>query len=137
MVGPEVVVANFDSEALNCLHDLLAFYPDLKVVLSSNWRLLGDIDYLKELFSCYYFSSKLIDKTGEGMISRGKEIEKWLLLNSNSTCNYNYNLNVNTYYVIFDDYDDQLTEYHANRFIKVDMLKQHHVEQAKSVLGQR
>jgi len=107
----------FSKDAINNIDSLLKYFPDIKIVLTSNWRFMGDINYIKYIFSKYYFSNFIIDKT-ISMRNRGLEIREWL------------RNNLTEKYVIFDDNDDQISTYHLENFIKVFMIKEDDIDKA-------
>lgn len=89
---------------------VLEQYPDVQIVISSTWRELFSIDWLKEKLASYHIdSSRVIGITpSEWGNYRGAEIKIWL----------NEHPEV-THYVIIDDNDDGLTENHgAHRFVQ-------------------
>lgn len=71
----EVCASNFQYILDKC--------PDAKIVISSAWRNLYELDWLKEKLASYGIdSSKVIDKTGQVVrgftYARGEEIGEWL-----------------------------------------------------------
>lgn len=89
---------------------VLEQYKEVKIVISSTWRELFSIDWLKEKLASYHIdSSRVIGITPSAWGNyRGAEIKMWL----------NEHPEV-THYVIIDDNDDGLTENHgASRFVK-------------------
>lgn len=59
---------------------ILEHFPQLKVVISSSWRTLFTLDWLKDKLASYGIdSSRVIDKTpGSDWTFRGCEINEWL-----------------------------------------------------------
>lgn len=87
-------------------------YKEAKIVISSTWRTLFDIPWLKAKLESYHIdSSRVIDITPISSIfdgDRGKEIRAWL----------NQHTEV-THYVIIDDNDWGIVHEHGEgRFVK-------------------
>ena len=99
-----VCTANFQA--------LLDQYPDVKVVLSTTWRNLYTMDWLKEKLESYHISSnRVIDKTpviGLGE-ERGLEIKTWLDAHPEVT-----------QYIVLDDNDWGIADLHANQFVQTE-----------------
>lgn len=95
------------------LQEVLNTYPEVKVVLSTTWRELFDMDWLKAKLAEYHIdSSRVIGKTPRDydFDRRGVEIQMWL----------NEHPEV-THYVAIDDNDWEISEYHGeDRFVKTD-----------------
>ncbi len=97
----EIHVKNFNQEALANLDSLINAFPGpdgssrVRIVVSSSWRLLGDIDMLRVLFRQYHFVHYIIDKTPT-LGPRAQEILQWL---NNNFMKYNI-LN----FIVIDDY---------------------------------
>lgn len=62
------------------LQYILEKVPDANIVISSTWRSIFDLDWLKDKLTSYGVdSSKVIDKTPETFgRARGREIQMWL-----------------------------------------------------------
>jgi len=99
----------FSIEALTNLNLLLTECEsqNVKIVLSSNWRYVGDVELIKYVFGIYKFSDYIIDKTGVAA-NRGLEIANWL--RDNPTRNY----------IVIDDVDHGIAKLHQKQFIHVD-----------------
>lgn len=74
---------HLDPVLANTFQYILSNVPDAKVVISSTWRNLFDLEWLKNHLKFYGIdSSRVIDKTGvayRGFSSdRGVEIQEWL-----------------------------------------------------------
>lgn len=85
-------------------------YPDVKVVISSTWREMFDLDWLKEKLASYHIdSSRVIDKTPKDWgQNRGLEIQEWL-----------GNHPEVTHYIIIDDNTWGIPEIHGwEKFVK-------------------
>lgn len=110
------IVKLFDTETMKHLDKLIEEIPKIKkcpvhIVLSSNWRLIGQIEYLKWLFGAYNFSKYIMDKTPYiGMYLRNLEIMAWLQATQ-------YNI---VDFVVFDDCDLDLRKTFGYRFILCD-----------------
>jgi hypothetical protein len=85
---------------------------DVKIVISSNWRILFKLTWLKKKLKSYGIDSKkVIGKTPDLRIRpRGMEISQWLDAQKEAISDY----------IILDDDDDGLSDYHADHFIKTD-----------------
>lgn len=85
-------------------------YPDVKVVISSTWRNLFTLEWLKAKLQSYHIdSSRVIGITPEDTLGgdRGREIQWWL----------NKHKEV-THYIIIDDNDWGITPIHTpERFV--------------------
>lgn len=91
---------------------ILDKYPDVKVVISSTWRNLFTLDWLKEKLESYHISSNhVIDITSQDPGgNRGLEIQIWL-----------NNRPEVTQYVIIDDNDWGITPLHPwSSFVKTE-----------------
>ena len=115
------LIQNFDNNALNNMNRMIELIQmrtgvQVIIILSSNWRLLGTVYELKELFKMHKFSNYIVDKTPHiGDNNRDLEIYTWLEVNK---CKYTV-LN----YVIIDDNDFNLSKRFGRRFIKCDPEK--------------
>lgn len=98
-------------------------YPDVKVVLSTTWRTLYSMEWLKAKLESYHIqSNRVIDKTpvhyGD---NRGNEIQEWLDKHPEVT-----------HYIVIDDNDWGISPLHGDRFVKTTwesgMTFQHAVE---------
>lgn len=86
---------------------ILDQYPEAKVVISSTWREIYDLEWLKEKLASYHVdSSRVIGITPKDNItlSRGKEIADWLRGNPDVT-----------HYIIIDDNDWGITDFHDEK----------------------
>jgi len=88
-------------------------YPDVKIVISSTWRELFSLDWLREKLASYHIdSSRVIDRTPKdhGSGNRGYEIAWWL----------NEHPEV-THYAVIDDNTWGIPEVHGrDRFVQTD-----------------
>ena len=98
----------FNSHTLSNLDSLLEHNPNIRIVISSNWRFLGEAKLLRSYFDLYNFSSYIVDRTGKAS-NRGSEISDWLAAHPEIKR-----------YIIFDDIDDGLSQHHKTQFIEVD-----------------
>lgn len=93
--------------------EVLNKYPEVKVVLSTTWRTLFPMDWLKAKLAEYHIdSSRVIDRTQEDRFSdnRGREISWWLQEHPEVT-----------HYAIIDDNDWGISAIHGEgRFVKTD-----------------
>lgn len=68
----------FSSAACQNLNELLKLEPELKIVISSAWRIWG-VEYMKSiLHKNGVDSSRIIDRTGDENGKRGYQIQCWL-----------------------------------------------------------
>jgi hypothetical protein len=102
--------------SLHCcaaFQEVLNKYPDVKVVLSTTWRTMFDLQWLKEKLSEYHIdSSRVIGITPEPRITgdRGHEIADWLSQHPEVT-----------HYAIIDDNDWGIIASHGeDRFVHTD-----------------
>lgn len=88
---------------------VLDHYPELKIVISSTWRELYSLDWLKEKLASYHIdSSRVIDITPSSMSGdRGREIGQWL-----------YRHPEVTQYVVIDDNDWGIKAIHPDEFVQ-------------------
>lgn len=98
----------FNHQALYNLDKLLEHDPNIRIVVSSNWRYMGDARVLRHSFSLYNFANYIIDRTGQA-INRGTEISNWLKAHPEVTK-----------YVILDDIDDGISQSHKAHFVEID-----------------
>jgi len=69
---------NFSISAIQALSSLLAREPDLKIVISSAWRIWGAL-YMKKVFIKNGLDeTRIIDCTGQENGKRGYQIQCWL-----------------------------------------------------------
>ncbi len=92
---------------------VLDTYPEIKIVLSTTWREMFDLEWLKAKLAEYHIdSSRVIGKTPKDYSygRRGAEIQWWLDQNPGVT-----------HYAIIDDNDWEITEWHGeDRFVQTD-----------------
>jgi len=95
-----VCTANFQN--------VLDVYPQVKVVLSTTWRELYEMDWLKQKLESYHIdSTRVIGRTPSRRDGdRGREIQQWLDENKNVT-----------QYIVIDDNDWGISAIHGERFI--------------------
>ena len=89
---------------------LLDQYPDVKIVVSSTWRMIFTLDQLREKLNEYHVDgSRIIDKTGQDYGgNRGVEIQNWL-----------DNHPEVKHYIIIDDNDWGIVQAHPpEKFVK-------------------
>lgn len=85
-------------------------YKDVKIVLSTTWRTMFPMDWLKAKLQSYHIdSSRIIDKTPEHRMTgdRGQEISAWLDAHPEVT-----------HYIVIDDNDWGISPLHGDRFVK-------------------
>lgn len=102
--------------SLHCcaaFREVLITYPDLKIVLSTTWRELFDMDWLKAKLDEYKIdSSRVIGRTPKdhSFGRRGAEIQWWLDEHPEVT-----------HYAIIDDNDWEISNWHGkDRFVQTD-----------------
>ncbi len=129
----------FSPDALKHLHDLISKIKEvaeLKIVLSSSWRLtvdltrdfqLQNVETLKEVFALHSFSQDIVDRTPYfPSHSRASEIEVWLRDHPEISN-----------FIILDDVDLDFSKRYSDRFIYVNpnrLLNDTHVQKALSIL---
>lgn len=106
----EMIAMEFCPICLSNMDELIRRNPDLKIVISSSWRMSRSVEELKELFKSELISSRMIDKTDSFSNIRGEEIQKWLDEHPEVT-----------HYVIVDD-DSTMTEQQKDNFVKTSPL---------------
>lgn len=98
-------------------------YPEAKVVLSTTWRTMFSIEWLKEKLASYHVdSSRVIGVTPQHWGDRrGQEIQDWLDEHPEVK-----------HYIVIDDNDWGISPLHGDRFVKTTwesgMTFQHAVE---------
>ena len=114
----------FSVSAVQALNSLLAREPDLKIVISSAWRIWG-VNYMKKVFTQNGLDeSRIIDRTGDENGRRGYQIQCWLDRNPGVT-----------HMVILDDESDM--DPFMDKIAKTSMfvgLTSKEVDQAVEVL---
>ena len=114
----------FSVSAVQALNSLLAREPDLKIVISSAWRIWG-VNYMKKVFTQNGLDeSRIIDRTGDENGRRGYQIQCWLDRNPGVT-----------HMVILDDESDM--DPFMDKLAKTSMfvgLTSKEVDQAVEVL---
>jgi HAD domain in Swiss Army Knife RNA repair proteins len=92
---------------------VLDIYPEVKVVISSTWRTLFDLEWLKAKLSEYHIdASRVIGCTPEDKeyLNRGNEIAWWLKDHPEVT-----------HYIIIDDNEWGISKIHGkDRFVQTD-----------------
>jgi hypothetical protein len=83
---------------------------DAKVVITSMWRTVYDLDKLKSIFKDSGFKGEIVGETNQ-FGYRGEEIQEWL--------DTNY---INKYVVVDDSVRDILNHIDAKRVIKIDPI---------------
>lgn len=89
---------------------ILDAYPEVKIVLSTTWRIMHSLNWLKEKLASYNIgSSRVIGKTPQEWDgNRGLEINAWLGEHPEVT-----------HYIAIDDNDDGISGLHGqHRFVK-------------------
>lgn len=79
-------VSAFSKEALFYLHQLISLLKkqgyEVEIIISSNWRCLGNVQFLKDLFFPYEFHNYIVDKIpnhpGRDVYERGSMIKEYL-----------------------------------------------------------
>lgn len=99
-----------------------------RIVISSSWRLCGNLDEVKEMLKKHSFCQHIIDKTPDLLFrGRGLEISSWL--NENKALEN---------YAIFDDCDYGVFRDHRRNFVHVDrekLLTEQDCEKAYQILA--
>lgn len=100
------------------LQHVLDAYPEVKIVLSTTWRELFSLDWLREKLASYHVdSSRVIDRTPSSISGdRGEEIGRWL-----------YSHPEVKQYVVIDDNDWGISALHKEEFIKTEWEHGMHV----------
>jgi hypothetical protein len=106
----EQIAMEFCPICLSNMEELIRRTPDLKIVVSSSWRVSRSVEELKDLFKSKIISSIMIDKTESFSNTRGEEIQRWLDEHPEVT-----------QYVIVDD-DSTMTERQKENFVKTSPL---------------
>ena len=122
--------ANPDASCVTLVNRLILADPEIRVVLSTSWRTMGDIPFLRNILINDFGLSKdaaamVIDKTCDPKLSgrrRGHEIAEWLLENASKGI---------THYVILDDNSDMTPEQIKSHFVQTNFddgfrLKDYH-----------
>ena len=113
----EYPLSEFDPKCMKLLDEFCGEY-DIKIVISSTWRLLKTIEDLQKIFNHFGHNFEIIDKTPDlrhDAVVRGNEILWWMKQNKELIQNY-YDFNN---YIILDDDSDMLL-WQKDNFIKVD-----------------
>ena len=95
----EYIAHEFCPIAMSNMEELCRRVPDLKIVISSTWRLGETVDTLKKILHVApQIADKIIGVTPAGLkTSRGEEINEWM--------NRNIHLNIEEYVIVDDDSD--------------------------------
>jgi hypothetical protein len=104
---------------------VLDCYPEVKVVISSAWRTIYDLEWLKAKLASYHIdSSRIIDRTPvDPGCNRGLEINTWL-----------QNHPEVTHYAIIDDNDEGITTIHGTgRFVWTNWFSGMHMGHAEEL----
>lgn len=107
--------------------EVLLTYPDVKIVLSTTWRTMFDLEWLKAKLAEYKIdSTRVIGKTpvDYDFGRRGIEIAIWLKEHPEVT-----------HYVAIDDNDWEISQYHGDdRFVKTDWERGMGTNHAKELI---
>lgn len=107
----EYIAHEFCPIALSNVEELVRRVPDLKIVVSSTWRVGETVETLKEILKpSQLICDRIIDKTDSFSNVRGNEIQRWLDAHPEVT-----------HYVILDDDSDMLDSQKKN-FVKTSSL---------------
>lgn len=107
----EYLAMEFCPIALSNVEELIRREPDLKIVVSSTWRLGETVETLRKIFSpSKLIADAIIDKTASFSRMRGNEIQRWLDEHPEVTR-----------YVILDD-DSDMLESQKNNFVNTSEL---------------
>ena len=107
----EYLANEFCPIALSNIEELVDRVPDLRVVISSTWRLGETVETLKKILSpANHLATAVIDVTPSLRGSRGTEIQAWLDAHPEVT-----------HYVIVDD-DPDMLESQKQNFVKTSSL---------------
>jgi hypothetical protein len=97
-------------ECAAVFQELLNIYPEVKIVVSSTWRIIFNLDELRQKFEEYHIDgSRIIDRTGQRNDGdRGLEIQDWLNLHPEVA-----------HYIVIDDNDWGIVQAHPpEKFVK-------------------
>jgi len=105
--GP--VDETLDPVCVSNVQYVLDHYPEMKVVITSTWRINFDLEWLKDKLASYGMDpSRVIDMTPNyWQERRGEEIKAWLDLNPNVDR-----------FIILDDNDWGISELYSKNFIR-------------------
>ena len=104
---PEKRYRNFSKKSVSNLNFINSLVR-CKIVVTSNWRLHGTLEELKETFRKQGVLLEVIDKTGIST-SRGEEILEWLSINDGVEN-----------WVVIDDQVKDLSSIDSSRIVKCD-----------------
>lgn len=114
----------FDQGCVKCLNSIISS-TDAKLVISSSWRILFDMEMLSDFFSRQNVQGEIIDYTGRMGCERGHEIQAWL----------NTHKGIKSF-VILDDGSDMV---HLSPYLVKTTwekgLEEEHVAEAISILN--
>lgn len=111
-------------ELVDNLNEVFKECPDVKIVLSSTWRLSFDQDELQDLMDEMGIKTKCIGKTTHDYDRyRGNQIKQWLIDHDAIESNY----------VIVDDDSDMLDE-QLDRFVHVNSQQGLTIDHAKQII---
>lgn len=122
---------SFSSKGVELLNNLVS-ETNSKIVISSSWRRIHSLDFIREHFKKqgFLFSDRIIGVTPK-IGDRGIEILQWLEDNKNLILNYDGY----SYIVIDDDTQDILPYIQKENFIKTSMNGGFQEEHLKSALN--
>ena len=107
----EYLAHEFCPIAMSNMEELMRRCPDVKIVVSSTWRLRNDVDALKKILApSKLISDAIIDRTDSLDGPRGNEIKAWLDKHPEVS-----------QYVIVDD-DSDMLESQKENFVKTSSM---------------
>lgn len=107
-VALNLVLGNWHPEAIDVIQRLTKEDPDLKIVVSSHWRMCFLYEELIFIFDIFGLGNKIIGTTPYCSNDRGKEIKSYL----------EYHPFIENF-VIIDDQDNGISKYYKEHFIKI------------------
>lgn len=123
----------FDPECVLFFNDLIS-KTQAKIVISSTWRKIHSLDWIKEHFKSqgFLFSDSIIGMTKKEHKDRGLQILEWLDENKELLLNYEGY----SYIVIDDDTQDIVPHIQSHLFINpsfVNGFQEEHLKQALDI----
>lgn len=117
--------SEFDVEAVRHLNSIIE-KSQAKVVISSSWRLIHELEYIVEMLRKFGFKGDVIGKTPRSKMSgwRGNDIRRWL----------NEHPEVHRFAILDDDSDMRGVEDHFVQTSWMKGLQEEHVPKVLALL---
>jgi len=117
-LSPSEHIKYFNPEAIKNLDIILDTVENCRIVISSSWRLYGDLDHVRKLFRGFRFVNYIIGSTPFiGPTDRPKEIIQWL---QHATINIRNFIVIDDYPLGMNIFKDKYIQTNENRLLDAE-----------------